>query len=87
MSLKYEPVSVEIESCTDLVQLSIPEIESCTDLVQLSRISRVIRRGAHAMYKIKIVLYSDIHSTKFLELSVFPYEIPNHESETPNPKT
>jgi len=28
MSLKYEPVSVEIESCTDLVQLSIPEIES-----------------------------------------------------------
>ena len=28
MSLKYEPVSVEIESCNDLVQLSIPEIES-----------------------------------------------------------
>ena len=26
MSLKYEPVSVEIESCTDLVQLSIPEV-------------------------------------------------------------
>ena len=33
MSLKYEPVSVETESCTDSVQLSIPEIESCTDLV------------------------------------------------------
>ena len=27
MSLKYEPVSVEIESCTDLVQLSIPDVQ------------------------------------------------------------
>jgi len=37
MSLKCEPVSVEVESCTDLAQLLT--------------FSRVIRRGAQAMYK------------------------------------
>jgi hypothetical protein len=52
MSLKYEPVSVEIESCTDLVQLSIPEIESWKDagkgtwVVKDSRPSEVRRRIA-----------------------------------------
>ena len=42
MSLKYEPVSVEIESCTDLVQLSIPEIESCTDVCSALQRARLV---------------------------------------------
>ena len=44
MSLKYEPVSVEVESCTDLAQLST--------------FSRVIRRGAQAMYKLRCRVHS-----------------------------